>query len=210
VDELVPVAVDDGPPAPFVLDTGFPMALRISPHLAKGQNLLVGRPSVAILAGGIGGSAPGQIASVRRLSLGGVGFSNVPVMFSDAWPAASFTDRVQGLLGVALLSRFRVIADWPAGLLYLIPAPAAIAAPFARDRLGLAWTADGEAMRVTGVQPGSPAARAGLKSGEIIETVNGKPAVSAGNVGALPAGTQLKLVARSPAASTTVTLSDYY
>lgn len=209
-DELVPLSIEGGPPAPFILDTGFPMALRISPHLAKAQDLLTGRPSVAISAGGIGGSAPGQIASVRGVSLGGVGFANVPVMFSNAWPSASYTDRVQGLLGVALLSRFRVIVDWPAGRLYLIPAPGAATAPFARDRLGLIWTADGAAMRITGVQPGSPAARAGLKTGETIDTINGKPAASAGNVGGWPAGTPVTLVARAPVGTTTLTLADYY
>jgi S1-C subfamily serine protease len=93
-------------------------------------------------------------------------------------------------------------------------------APFARDRLGLTWTADGEAMRITGVQPGSPAYRAGLRAGETIETVNGKPAARAGNVGAWPAGAQVTLVARGPAGSTTptrvpgasktLTLADYY
>ena len=97
-DELVPISVEGGPPATFIMDTGFPLALRISPHLAKAQNLLAGRPSVAISAAGIGGAAPGRIASLKRLDLGGLGFSNVPVMFSDAWPSATYTDRIQGLL----------------------------------------------------------------------------------------------------------------
>jgi hypothetical protein len=209
-DQLVPVSVEGGPPAPFIMDTGFPMALRIAPHLAKAQNLLAGKPSAAVSAGGIGGSAPAQIASLRRLSLGGVGFSNVPVMFSDAWPSATYTDRVQGLLGIGLLSRFRVIVDWPDGRLYLIPAPGAAAAPFARDRLGVIWAADGQALRIAAVQPGSPAERAGLKAGETIETINGKPAASAGNVGNWPQGAQVTLVARAPAGTTTLTLADYY
>ncbi len=210
VDQLVPVSVEGGSPATFIMDTGFPLALRIAPHLAKAQNLLAGKPSAAISAGGIGGSAPAQIASLGRLSLGGVSFSNVPVMFSDAWPSATYTDRVQGLLGIALLSRFRVIVDWPDGRLYLIPAPGAVAAPFARDRLGVIWAADGQALRIAAVQPGSPAERAGLRAGETIDTVNGRPAASASNVGGGPAGAQVTLVARAPAATTTVTLADYY
>ncbi len=209
-DELVPISVEGGPPALFILDTGFPLALRVSPHLATAQHLLAGRPSVAVSAGGIGGSAPGRIASLRRLSLGGVDFSNVPAMFSDAWPSATYTDRIQGLLGVGLLSRFRVIVDWPGERLYLIPRPDAMTAPFAKDRLGLAWKPDGPAMRITAVQPGSPADRAGLKAGQVIDTVNGKPAASAANAGWAAPGTELTLVARAPAATTRLTLADYY
>ena len=164
--DLAPVSVDGGPTVLAVVDTGLPMAMRISPQLAKAQHLLAGAPSINVTAGGIGGSAPGQIASLKRVSLGGVSFTNVPVVFSDAWPSATYTDRVQGLLGIALLSRFRVIFDWSRGRLYLIPAPDATTAPFARDRLGLVWTPDGAAMRIISVYPDSPAARAGLKAGQ--------------------------------------------
>ena len=210
VDQLVPISIEGGPTALFVLDTGFPFAMRISPQLAEGQHLLAGRRSINVLAGGIGGAAPGQFASLKSLDLGGVGFSNVPVMFSDAWPSASFTDRMQGLLGVALLRRFRVIVDWPHGRLYLIPGPGATTAPFARDRLGLIWTPDGRAMRITGVRPGSPADRAGLRAGQVIETVDGKPAAAAADLGHRPAGTRVTMVRHLLAATTTVTLADYY
>jgi S1-C subfamily serine protease len=131
-------------------------------------------------------------------------------MFSDAWPSATYTDRIQGLLGVAVLSRFRVIFDWPHGRLYLIPRPDATSAPFARDRLGLVWTPVGGAMRITAVAPGSPANRAGLKAGQTIDTVNGKPAASAATVGAWAPGTRVTLVVRAPATATTLTLADYY
>ena len=208
--DLAPVSVDGGPTVLVVVDTGLPMAMRISPQLAKAQHLLAGAPSISVTAGGIGGSAPGQIASLKRVSLGGVSFTNVPVVFSDAWPSATYTDRVQGLLGVALLSRFRVIFDWSRGRLYLIPTPDATTAPFARDRLGLVWTPDGAAMRIVSVYPDSPAARAGLKAGEVIDTVNGKPAVSASGAGAWPPGTQVTLSVHAPAQTAMLTLADYY
>jgi Aspartyl protease/PDZ domain len=210
VDQLVPISIEGGPTALFMLDTGLPFAMRISPRLAEGQHLLAGRPSIDVLAGGIGGTAPGKVASLKSLDLGGADFSNVPVMFSNAWPSASYTDRIQGLLGVALLSRFRVIVDWPHGRLYLIPQPGATTAPFPRDRLGLIWTRDGQAMRISVVRPGSPADRAGLRAGELIDTVNGRPAADAADIGDRPAGTQVTLVGRPAAATTTVTLTDYY
>jgi hypothetical protein len=121
-DRLVPLSLDGRLPALFVMDTGFNGNLRIAPALAARQKLLDGKTSQAVTIGAIGGEAAGQIAYVGRVSLGGVSFADVPALFSDTWPSASYTDRVEGLLGLGLLSRFRVIVDWPHDQLFLIPA----------------------------------------------------------------------------------------
>ncbi len=123
-DRLVPLSLDGGPPVLFVMDTGFTGALRIAPALAARQKLLEGKTSQGVTIGAIGGEATGQIAYVSRVSLAGVSFAAVPALFSDTWPSASYTDRVGGLLGLGLLSRFRVIVDWPHDQLFLIPAAA--------------------------------------------------------------------------------------
>ena len=123
-DRLVPLSLDGGPPALFVMDTGFIGALRIAPALAARQKLLEGKTSQGVTIGAIGGDATGEIAYVNRVSLAGVSFAAVPALFSDTWPSASYTDRVGGLLGLGLLSRFRVIVDWPHDELFLIPAAA--------------------------------------------------------------------------------------
>jgi predicted aspartyl protease len=121
-DRLVPLSLDGGPPALFVMDTGFNGALRIAPSLARRQKLLDGQTSQGVTVGAIGGDATGAIAYVRQVSLGGVSFASVPALFSDTWPSASYTDRVEGLLGLTLLRQFRVIVDWSNDRLYLIPA----------------------------------------------------------------------------------------
>jgi Aspartyl protease/PDZ domain len=209
--ELVPISIEAGRPALFMIDTGFPLAMRISPRLATAQGLPDGRPSVSIVAGDVAGhAAPGEIASLKSLSLGGVRLTNVPVMFSDAWPSATYTDEVQGLLGVGVLSRFRVIIDWSRGRLYLVPGPDATTAPFARDRLGVGWTPEGQARRITGVAPASPAGRAGLKVGDIVDTIDGKPAATVNDVGGWAPGTEVTLVVRGSAAATRLILADYY
>jgi predicted aspartyl protease len=121
-DRLVPVSLNGGPPALFIMDTGFNGAMRIAPSLARRQKLLEGQTSQGVTVGAIGGDAPGAIAYVRQIRLGGVSFASVPALFSDTWPSASYTDRVEGLLGLGLLSQFRVIVDWPHDRLFLIPA----------------------------------------------------------------------------------------
>jgi predicted aspartyl protease len=121
-DRLVPVSLDGAPPALFVMDTGFNGNLRIAPSLARRQKLLVGQTSQRVTIGAIGGEAAGAIAYVGKVSLGGVNFASVPALFSDTWPSASYTDRVEGLLGLGLLRQFRVIVDWPHDRLFLIPA----------------------------------------------------------------------------------------
>ena len=120
-DRLVPLSLDGAPPALFVMDTGFDSNLRIAPSLSARQKLLEGRTSQGVTIGAIGGEAAASIAYVNRVSFGGFNFDNVPALFSDTWPSASYTDRVEGLLGLGLLSHFRVIVDWPHDQLFLIP-----------------------------------------------------------------------------------------
>jgi len=126
-DRLTPLSLDGGPPALFLLDTGFSGNLRIAPALAQRQALLSGQPTQPVTIGAIGGEAAGVIANVKRLTFGGVGFAEVPALFSDTWPAATYTDRVGGLLGLGLLNQFRVIVDWPQDRLYLVPEPRTVA-----------------------------------------------------------------------------------
>jgi C-terminal processing protease CtpA/Prc len=89
-----------------------------------------------------------------------------------------------------------------------------VAAPFPKDRAGaLARLADG-VFTVGLVAPGSPAEAAGLKTGQQITAVNGRPAAELGVAGytALrtgPAGQTLTLTLKDGSA-VTLTLRDYY
>jgi predicted aspartyl protease len=119
-DRLVPLSLDGGPPELFVLDTGFTGNLRIAPALAQRKGLLSGQVTQPVTIGAVGGDATGVIADVKHIDLGGVGFTEVPALFSDTWPSTSYTDRVGGLLGLGVLANFRVIVDWPQDRLYLV------------------------------------------------------------------------------------------
>jgi predicted aspartyl protease len=121
---LAPLSLNGGPPALFIMDTGFSDNLRIAPALAERQNLMAGQAGRPITIGAIGGDAKGVIGEIPSVELGGISFPNVSAIFSDTWPSATYTNRVDGLLGLGLLARFRVIVDWPHDRLFLIPSPA--------------------------------------------------------------------------------------
>jgi hypothetical protein len=210
---LVPLSINGGAQALFLMDTGFNGPLRIAPSLTHQQNLLSGQPSTTTSINAIGGQASTTLASLSTVELGGISFKSTPAYFSDTWPSATYTDRVQGLLGMGLLERFRVIADWQHDRLYLIPTPDAATAPFAKDRLGLTLRAEGDGAEVMAVAANSPAAAAGFKVGQLIETIDGQPAAKQLTVGWQAAGDQLIFVGHAegqPLAVTNVTLKDFY
>jgi predicted aspartyl protease len=210
---LIPLSIEDGPAAGFVMDTGYIGEMRISPDLAKTQRLLDGRLSTRVTLSAIGGDADADLITLKSLRIGGVTLTGVPAHVSETWPSASFTTGEKGLLGLQVLKRFRVIVDWPADKLWLVPGPDA-RQPFPHDRLGLTLRADGAAADVTGVYANSPAAKAGFREGQVIDQIDGAPAAAKLEVGYEAAGTPVTLRLRAPAKVPgpvrVVVLKDYY
>ena len=215
---LVALSLDGGAPALFAIDLGDASALDVSPAYADEHKLLQGRLALQGRGMGVGGMTPDATATLNTVEFAGMTFNSVPATFPQAWPSATYTDKVHGLLGVGILSRFRLIIDWAHDGLYVIPNADAISTPFSKDRLGLWWGAvdqDSDAA-ITYVAPNSPAAAAGFKVGERITMVNGRPVKTAGDPGVGPPGAEVTLVTRATsdaAAATTVRtvkLADYY
>ncbi|HLI65092.1 MAG TPA: aspartyl protease family protein [Caulobacteraceae bacterium] len=212
---LAPLTIEGGPPAMFALDIGDAGTLDIAPAYAHDRNLLAGRLTAERRAVGIGGSFAVTVTTLRSVEFAGVTLEGLPASFPQTWPAATHSDQVSGRLGVGVLNRFRVTVDWPHDLLYLTPNPGA-AAPFAKDRLGLALAPMGRDVIITVVEPNSPAAAAGLKVGDKIVSINGRPATEAVAVGDGPAGGRVVVVTREAGLATaalvtrTLTLADYY
>ena len=215
---LVAMSLDGGTPALFAIDIGDGSALDVSPAYADEHRLLQGRLALQGRGMGVGGMTPDATATLNTVEFAGMTFNNVPATFPQVWPSATYTDQVHGLLGVGILSRFRLIIDWAHDGLYVIPNADAASAPFFKDRLGLWWAkADqGSDAAITYVAPNSPAAAAGFKVGERITLINGQPVKAAGDPGVGPPGAEVTLVTRatndSPAVTTvrTVKLADYY
>jgi len=168
------VRVEGGAWVPVIFDLGDVTALDVYAGYSSPAKLLQGRQTSAALSSAIGGERSDIVASLREVIFGGVRFANVPATFPDRGDAAQ-PAAIAGRIGVSLLSRFRLMVDFPQNRLYVIPNADATTRPFAKDRLGLSMERDGEAFRVMFVAPGSPAAVAGFKTGDRVAAIDSRP-----------------------------------
>lgn len=165
-----PVVFPGGVTLWAIVDTGSDSPLIVSPAPADRLGLFRGRSSTAPL-GGIGGGAVARISTAPRVIVGGVAFDDVPV---QGVPRSLGAD---ANLGLGLLGRFHLWLDFAGRRMWM--RPGGETTPFRRDLLGFYGEVEGGHIRVTHVAPGSPAAEAGFRPGEIVTAINGLPAPSA-------------------------------
>lgn len=172
----VPLSVEGRAPALFDFDTGNGGALLVYPAYAAAEGLLEGRPQSTVMSGAVGGLRESAIASIAGVSLAGFELHDVPAVFPPAGLSAVDSDRTVGNVGMGVLGRFRLVTDFAGGRLWIGADPAALAQPFAKDRLGLSLRKEADAVVVQRVSPNSPAAEAGWSGGERITAIDGAPA----------------------------------
>jgi len=211
---LAPVSIEGRPEGWFNFDLGDNSAVGVAPGVAIAENLLAGRPSATYGLAGVGGNADVTMASLHEVEFADVRFTNVPTVFPSVWPRGTYSHAVQGQLGVQLLSRFWLAIDFPHDRVFAVPNADATTAPFAKDRLGVMKVDDGEAFRVTFVNPRSPAEAAGIRPGDRVIALNGQPAVGLGQDAFValadgPPGAELTFTMDNGAVRT-VTLADYF
>jgi hypothetical protein len=120
---LVPASIEGGPPALFEFDLGAAGTVVLSPAYARGAHLLDGRPTSQGTIFGVGGNGTETRAVLRELTFAGIGFGGIDAHFPQTWPSGTFSDRVKGVLGAMVLSRFHLIVDYPHDRLYAFPNP---------------------------------------------------------------------------------------
>ena len=120
---LTPVSIEGRPPALFEFDLGAGGTLAVSPAYARERNLLDGRPTSQGTVVGVGGAATETRTILREVIFAGVSFADIDAHFPQTWPSGTFSNRVKGVLGAVILSRFRLIVDYPHDWLYLVPNP---------------------------------------------------------------------------------------
>lgn len=183
----------------LLLDTGAGITSLLHTNSHPGLNL----PNETIdgnLAMGLGGFLRGYIGRMYRLELGVYHFDNILTQFQQIQQTrdSSLIDGRHGILGNLLLSRFKVIIDYPREKLYLKPIRK-YNKSFKFDKSGLGIIATGNQLReikIIYVIKNSPAYKAGLRSGDIITKVNflGKTVLRIAKVSKILQGREGKMI----------------
>jgi hypothetical protein len=168
-----------------VIDLGSTQALILAPAVIRDERALEAITKTIEARGrGVGGQVPSRAGRVERLELGDLRFDQPVTMLpvpSDAMIGAQQKGMI-GNIGGEILRRFTVIFDYPRKRMILEP-NAHIGDPFEADMGGIAprMGPDGSAaLEVEWVQSASPAAEAGVKPNDLIESIDGRPALEVG------------------------------
>lgn len=168
-----------------VLDLGSTQALILAPRVIREEKALEAITKTIEARGrGVGGQVPSRAGRVERLEIGDLAFDRPITMLpvsSDAHIGAQ-QEGMLGNIGGEVLRRFTVIFDYPRKRMILEP-NAQLADPFEADMGGIAprMGPDGSAaLEVEWIQPASPAAEAGVQPNDLIESIDGRPALEVG------------------------------
>jgi hypothetical protein len=129
-NRVLDISVEGKPPIPVFFDLGNGSPLDLFPSYWKPEHLLTDRAHRDSQTGGAGGKQPIIIATLRTVSLSDFTFRNVPTNFTVEAATTENSYRVKGNLGMQILSRFRLVTDYAADELYLLPDPKVFSQPF--------------------------------------------------------------------------------
>jgi hypothetical protein len=178
-DEMTPQVEGmlDSIPGKFTIDTGSRSSLSVNRPFAEKHGLLdnPGRKIEALAGWGVGGGGRGQVMRSGLLELGDVRIP-APVSSIALQQRGALTDPyLAGNVGGGILRRFTVTFDYGRQKIWFEP-NAAYAQEDVWDRSGLWLNRADEGYRIEDVVKDSPAAAVGLKTGDLILSVNGRKA----------------------------------
>ncbi len=160
----------------FHVDTGSRGSLTLTLPFVEQNNLVekYGAKLEAVYGAGVGGHVRARLARAKTLKLADVVIRNPLTSLSLQTTGALADPDVAGNIGFGILRQFNITFDYPGSVLYL-EKNANFGRPDIYDRAG-AWIELGaKGFEVVDVVAGGPAAVAGLKAGDLIIGVNGKP-----------------------------------
>ena len=162
----------------LMIDTGASHALML--NRAADERITVPERNISgYLGRGLSGEIYGQMARIPQLGIDKFELKGVTTSFPETNAfTKTLTKRTphQGNLGGSVLKRFRVIFDYANGKLYL-KKNRLFRAKFEYNMSGMELAATGPLLTdliVSRVIKDSPAARAGVREGDVIVSVNGK------------------------------------
>jgi hypothetical protein len=174
----------DGKRGVFGIDTGNSGFLLLFPQWAEREGLIAhyakGYPQTT---GGVGGAFLSHIAHIRSLQLGDATVGNPLAQLTRADAGAVGNPTEAGNIGQDVLSRFNVHFDYRRQTMTLLPRNPLPPRRFATAGLRASKldAQHADRFKVSWVVPGGPAAEAGLRKGDEIVEVDGKPVQTIGS-----------------------------
>ena len=170
----------EGIPANFDVDTGARDELTLTAPFVQAHDLRAKHPKgvEAVEGWGVGGPSRGYVTRDAELAIGPVKITDVVTSLSMQKKGAFASASYQGNIGGGVLKRFVVTFDYGHQIMYLKPLPQPVADVGSFDRSGMWINAVDQGMQVMDVTANGPAQEAGIRVGDVITQVDGKPATS--------------------------------
>jgi hypothetical protein len=164
----------------FILDIGVRNPLMVNTHFVNRHNLInrLGARHRVTVGGGLGGEVIHHLVRIPQLRIGQVAVDQPFITLSQDRAGAFAATDSDGILGAEIFRRYRFSLDLGGGRVLFEETPEA-RNPYDFDMSGMFLVAEGKefkTFRVLGVRKGSPADVAGIKAGDIIKGVDGRPA----------------------------------
>ncbi|MGN6517486.1 MAG: aspartyl protease family protein [Rhizomicrobium sp.] len=171
-------ATYDGVPGTFTIDTGNRGSLILnSPFVAAHpQFAKYADAPVSVTGWGIGGPTKSHVIRGHDLVIGGQHIAAPVLLLSTDAKGAGADPSQSGNIGGGVLKRFVVTLDYAHNTMYLKPVTQKVEDLDTYDRSGMWINEDPAGYKVVDVTKGGPSDQAGLKPGDEIVSVNGKPA----------------------------------
>jgi hypothetical protein len=162
----------------FLLDTGLRGTLVFSSPFVNEHGLLdrCGDVKYTTMGGGIGGQVKAHVGRLNGFVFGGFSMGTVYTSLSQLTRGALASPDLAGIIGSAILQRFRVVFDY-AGERLILYEQAYDHERLDFDKSGCFLVSDREdrsVYSIIDVIEGSPAGEAGLQAGDIIREINGR------------------------------------
>ena len=167
----------DGRAGRLAIDSGDRSSLTLFTPFVDDNHLRQAYPRrfAAMTGWGVGGPLPAEVTQVQELLLGPVQVLGVTTRMPTGRGGVFATREVQGSVGTGVLKRLDVTFDYSRRRV-LLASNAHKLRPDPVDHSGL-WLSQGEgAFVVAHVSANSPASSAGLREGDLVLAVNGRPA----------------------------------
>lgn len=164
----------------FYFDTGSGTTLSFTKPFTEENELLSDLPKkVESTGSGIGGVTHNYLGRITALKVGELEFQSPICSFSQDDLGGGADAAYAGKIGGGILERCTVILDYERGHIFLEPNPrfeTAFFGPMSGMRLTTGGRGNWHTFTITNVIAGSPADEVGVKPGDTIVSVDGKPA----------------------------------